>query len=111
MLNAPITNPKIAQPQAERSFKMSDVKSTLNERGSRYGTFLDNATTSQTLKHYIETHQNYQRLAPDQKEALTVICQKISRILSGDPTYPDNWHDIAGYAILVEDRLNGNLAR
>ncbi len=25
----------------------------------------------------------------------------------GDPDYADSWHDIAGYAQLVADRLNG----
>src|SRR5690606_10084595 len=30
---------------------------------------------------------------------------KIARILIGDPNYADNWHDIQGYAKLVEERL------
>jgi hypothetical protein len=86
---------------------MAEITQTLNERGSRYGTFLDNAEVSQKLKFVVENHPNWRKLEHDQREALTVICQKISRILSGDPNYSDNWHDIAGYAILVEDRLNG----
>ncbi len=31
-----------------------------------------------------------------------MICLKISRIVTGDPEHPDNWHDIAGYATLAE---------
>lgn len=42
---------------------------------------------------------------PDQKEALSMIFSKIARILNGDPDHIDSWHDIAGYATLVEDRL------
>lgn len=34
-----------------------------------------------------------------------MIFQKISRIVNGDPDYADNWHDIQGYARLVEERL------
>jgi hypothetical protein len=34
-----------------------------------------------------------------------IFC-KITRILTGDPNYTDNWHDIAGYAKLVEIELN-----
>jgi hypothetical protein len=34
-----------------------------------------------------------------------MIQHKIARILNGDPTYTDNWHDIAGYATLVEQHL------
>jgi hypothetical protein len=47
---------------------------------------------------------NYQALTPDKKQALDVIADKIARILSGDPEYKDNWHDIQGYAKLAEDR-------
>jgi hypothetical protein len=83
------------------------INETLTERGKRYGLFIENAELSQDLKGRLEAHPNYLNLAPDQREALTVICQKIARILSGDPNYPDNWHDIAGYATLVENRLNG----
>jgi len=32
---------------------------------------------------------------------------KIGRILNGDPNWSDSWHDIAGYAQLVANRLNG----
>ena len=32
-----------------------------------------------------------------------MILHKLARILNGDPNYVDSWHDIAGYAILVED--------
>ena len=34
-----------------------------------------------------------------------MIQHKIARVLNGDPNYPDNWHDIAGYARLVEREL------
>jgi len=52
-------------------------------------------------------HLRRKALAHDQQEALDMICHKIGRILNGDPDYADNWHDIAGYAQLVADRLNG----
>jgi hypothetical protein len=41
----------------------------------------------------------------DMKQALSVIADKIARILNGDPYYLDNWHDIQGYAQLIENRL------
>ena len=34
-----------------------------------------------------------------------MIANKIGRILNGDPNYPDSWHDIAGYATLIENEL------
>lgn len=46
-------------------------------------------------------------LDPDQREALEMIAHKIARILNGDPNYADSWVDIAGYAKLIADRLQG----
>jgi hypothetical protein len=48
------------------------------------------------------------KLDDDQSEALEMIAHKIARILNGDPNYVDSWLDIAGYATLVAERLNGN---
>ena len=81
------------------------VDKTLVERGKRYGTFMDNAKIAQELKGVMLQGSTYAGMTADQKEALEVICQKISRIVTGDPNYADNWHDIQGYAKLVEDRL------
>jgi hypothetical protein len=44
-------------------------------------------------------------MAPDQWEALDMICSKISRIVNGDPDYDDSWVDIAGYAQLIVNSL------
>jgi hypothetical protein len=49
------------------------------------------------------------RLAPDQQEALDMIFAKIGRIINGDADYADSWIDIAGYAKLVADRLEGKV--
>ena len=86
---------------------MSDVDTVLNERGSRYGSFVDNADTSQLLKQAMQTLNGWGRLQSDQREALDMIAHKIARILNGDPNYADSWVDIAGYAKLVADRLEG----
>jgi hypothetical protein len=45
----------------------------------------------------------------DQIEALEMIFSKLARILNGDPNYADSWIDIAGYATLVADRLEGKV--
>lgn len=83
----------------------SDISATLAERGKRYGAFIDHATIVQNLLAMMMVNAGWQRLKPDQKQALTVIADKIGRILNGDPDYIDNWHDIQGYSKLVEDRL------
>ena len=94
------------------------IESTLAERGNRYGDFTDHARLCQDLKDVMTTfavvqntpnsvaaHFPWGELPATHKQALEVIADKIARILSGDPNYADNWHDIQGYAKLVEDRL------
>lgn len=86
-----------------------NVDATLAERGLRYGKFIGHAEVAQRLKAVIssELAKRNKRLAPDQQEALDMVCHKIGRIINGDPDYADSWHDVAGYAKLVDDRLNG----
>lgn len=87
----------------------SDVEQTLAERGSRYGKFVDHALTTQNIKNAISRGTNWDDLPGDMREALDMIAHKIGRILEGDPDYADSWHDIIGYARLVEKRLNGEI--
>lgn len=89
-----------------------NVQATLAERGTRYGDFSDHALVAQRLQDvmrgidiFAENNWTRGKLSDVQKQALTVIADKVARILSGDPSYADNWHDIQGYAKLVEDRL------
>lgn len=87
-----------------------DVGSVLEERGKRYGKFESHALLAQQLKRVLSAHnqRNHVTMAADQCEALEMICHKMARIVNGDPDYVDSWVDIAGYAQLVADRLNGN---
>jgi hypothetical protein len=84
---------------------MSDVSATLAERGGRYGAFADHAKIAQGLQGVLFEAPNWSKLDPDMRQALCVICDKMARILNGDPYYDDNWHDIQGYAKLVETRI------
>lgn len=83
----------------------SGLEKTLAERGARYGDFSEHAEIAQSLQDEMRGTKGWDRLTPVQKQALTVIADKIARILSGDPNYRDNWHDLQGYSKLVEDRL------
>lgn len=87
---------------------MTDVNETLNSRASTHGDFRDNGRIMQRLKFLMRTEGiNWQRGKLDDfhQEALDMIQHKIGRILSGNPNEPDHWHDIAGYATLVENIL------
>jgi hypothetical protein len=84
---------------------MSDtIEATLAERGKRYGDFVGHALITQGIKRQMQMTEGWKNLDDYHREALEMIAHKIGRILNGDPTYFDSWHDIAGYAKLVEDR-------
>lgn len=87
----------------------ADLTATLTERGSRYGKFTGHAGVTMRLKDTIRIAlaSRDKKLADDQAEALDMICHKIGRIVNGDANYADSWVDIAGYAKLVADRLEG----
>jgi hypothetical protein len=80
------------------------IAKTLKQRQKTHGDFATHAAISQDLKAVLWKH-DFQGLAPDQCEALEMIAHKIARILNGNPDHHDHWHDIAGYATLVAERL------
>ncbi len=85
---------------------MAEVAVTLSERGARYGAFNRHAEITQDLKRAIFASPNWEdNLTDSMREALEMIVHKIGRILNGDPFYIDSWHDIIGYAQLIENEL------
>jgi len=84
---------------------MTTIENTLAERGARYGSFKEHARIAQSLQDVMRNELGWRKLPDDQKQALTVISDKIARMLNGDAAYRDNWHDVAGYAKLVDDRM------
>lgn len=83
----------------------TDVGIILEERGSRYGSFIGHSVITQKLKRCMASTPKWEELDVDMKESLEMIAHKIGRILNGDPKYADSWVDIAGYSKLVADRL------
>lgn len=89
----------------------TNVDAILDERAGNYGPFATQAKIAQRLKHVAHTAAGEQgkTFATDQAEALDMIFSKIARILNGNPDHVDSWTDIAGYATLVADRLQGKI--
>lgn len=93
-----------------RLVEKSGIEATFAERGARYGRFNEHGEIAQALKYVMQGRllyapTNWDKLRPDMKEALDMIQHKVARILNGSPDYADSWHDIAGYAMLIEKRL------
>lgn len=91
--------------------KMSDKTSEiLAERGKQYGSFEGHAQLTQRLKSIFYEHLDNKNgnftslgLTNVEREGLDMIFHKLGRIGNGNPHYPDNFADIAGYARLVAD--------
>lgn len=82
-----------------------NIEQTLAERQKTHGAFKTHAVISQKLKTVMHETEMWQHLSDEECEALEMIAHKIARILNGNPKIHDHWHDIAGYATLVADRL------
>jgi hypothetical protein len=88
-----------------------EVDATLDARAVDYGKFIEGAEVMQMLKRVVQNALNNRdkTLAHDQAESLDMIIHKIGRIINGNPDVVDHWLDIAGYAKLVADRLEGRI--
>lgn len=96
--------------EVEETAQTTTVDATLNARAEMYGKFKDGASLMQSIKRELSAHaaKHNKTFADDQWEALEMIVHKIGRIVNGDPDVTDHWIDIAGYATLIADRLQGN---
>ena len=100
---------KVADATQPKKAVFEGVDKILQERAQSYGTFVSLAKTAQEFKSvlYRELGSRNKRLADDQAEALDMIIHKIARVINGDANHVDSWADIAGYATLVAERLQG----
>ena len=75
------------------------------ERDKTHGEFNDHAMITQLIKAVMQAQPNWAGLSYAQKESLEMIAHKIGRILAGNPDFKDHWDDIAGYAVLISQRV------
>ena len=84
--------------------EIEKVRQTLNQRQSQYGSFEDVAMFTEQMVDVMRKGY-YEKLAYNQKMALYMICSKMARIVNGNPNHKDSWHNIAGYATLIDNEL------
>lgn len=94
-----------AAPSIFRETKATGIEATLEQRGKVHGDYENQCAITNAIKSVIREANNWSELRPSQQEALDMFATKMGRILEGDPNHPDHWHDIAGYATLVENTL------
>ena len=90
---------------AKQQKQQDQINQLLSERQITHGSYMAKAAFIQDIKSYIRDLQEWKQLDPDMQESLDMIVTKMARILVGDSYHHDSWIDIAGYAMLVANRL------
>ena len=99
------------KPTPKPEPEVSGVGKVLDARAEQYGSFMQSSDTTVRIKGIMHNAvaRNEVHLYPDQLQALDMIATKLSRIVHGNPNHLDSWIDIAGYATLVADRIQGKI--
>lgn len=82
--------------------RQQTIEATLAERQGQYGCYEDVAHITQEILKALRI-SGYDRMPATHKESMHMIASKMARLVCGDCNHSDSWHDIAGYAKLVED--------
>jgi len=82
-----------------------DLDKILKNREVTHGDFEIKAMFIQEIMENITGLYSWEKMSADQKEAIHMILVKLSRIIYGNYNHVDHWDDIAGYALLVADRI------
>ena len=82
-----------------------DTNQLLAERQKTHGEYGEHARCTQEIIRVLQAERGYPTLTDMQKESLHMIAHKMGRIVTGNPNIEDHWDDIAGYAVLISQRL------
>lgn len=82
------------------------IEDLLREREKSHGDYMEQSQTSQMLFNDLMASKHGKYMPAYQREALHMICVKMSRIVNGDPNNTDHWKDLAGYATLAVNCLD-----
>jgi hypothetical protein len=82
-----------------------EVSRTLNDRGTTHGSYRAASGLTQNIAELMHSSRNWDDLPAYAKQSLEMVAVKLGRILTGDWSHPDHWHDIEGYALLVQKEL------
>ena len=82
-----------------------NVTDTLDSREKTYGSYPENCKLTQDVKDILRSHHGWGSMSPEAKQSVEMIVYKIARIITGDHGHKDSWHDIGGFALLIEQDL------
>jgi len=82
---------------------MKTIEETLTERGKQHGDFNSHCDIERALRDILNTYGT--ELDNTMYIGAGMLVHKLSRILNNGAKHADTWHDIAGYATLVEKHV------
>ena len=84
------------------------VADILVQRRGTHGDFSTNAAVTQGIMRLLATGPSWNLLSDVHVEGLHMIAHKMTRVVCGDPSEPDHFLDVSGYARLVVKHLGGS---
>lgn len=85
---------------------MATINETLKQRGNVHGNYPTSAVFKDRVLSLCTELPNWKKLGAPGRETVRMIVEKLGRIMLGDCEFIDHWHDIAGYATLMEQWLD-----
>lgn len=82
------------------------IEETLNQRNNVHGNYARSAGVKDKVLEEFSKTDNWKKLGAEGRQTVRMIVEKLGRIMYGDCFFPDHWHDIAGYAMLMEKFCN-----
>lgn len=104
------TGQRAAYDDLNKQAQAQTSEELVNSRVALYGTFCGRAELTVDLLERMQKHPKWATIPQWGKWALTMLVEKIGRIIEGDPKYDDNWKDIGGYAELARRNAIGEKA-
>ncbi len=91
--------------------KATSIDKTLDGRDETHGDFVDQAEAAMRMLEVLNRTEGWIRCPKWMQYAISMILMKLARIVHGDCRATDHWHDIQGYARLVEREFDGSQER
>lgn len=99
----------------EISKQVNNVGVLLEERGKIYGDIRDNMVCAAELQRVVNIYMQPYHGSMSLRDmsgvlgCINMILHKVSRAVTGDIHYEDNWKDIGGYAELARKIVTGEI--
>lgn len=81
---------------------MANVEDTLAQRNNVHGDYAKSASIKDEVLARLECTPNWEKMDSVGRQTIRMIVEKLGRVMFGDWSFVDHWHDIAGYSTLMQ---------